>query len=389
MTKRKRYSAEFKAKVALEAIREELTTAELAKKYDIHPTMISGWKRTAIKNMAQAFSGQSTAEPTISTAEVEKLHAKIGQLVVERDFLSGSLQSRPRHWRQKAVKKDHPDLSLRRQCSLLSLARSTLYYQPRGESAENLKFMEIIDQQFLETPWYGSRQMARHMQREGHRCGRHRVRRLMKLMRLVPIYQEPKTSKKHPEHKIYPYLLRDLPITNQVWCADISYIPMRRGFLYLVAIMDWHSRKVLSWRLSNSMDAGFCVEALKEALAGYGTPEIFNTDQGSQFTSTDFTDVLRDAKIKISMDGRGRWIRSHRLQANDCRATDNRMIERLWRSLKYECVYLNAFETGSEARDGIRDWISYYNERRPHSSHGIMTPDEAYDRRSPDLKVAA
>ena len=289
------------------------------------------------------------------------------------------------------MKKDHPDLSLRRQCSLLSLARSTLYYQPRGESAENLKFMEIIDQQFLETPWYGSRQMARHMQREGHRCGRHRVRRLMKLMRLVPIYQEPKTSKKHPEHKIYPYLLSDLPITrtNQVWCADISYIPMRRGFLYLVAIMDWHSRKVLSWRLSNSMDAGFCVEALKEALAGYGTPEIFNTDQGSQFTSTDFTDVLRDAKIKISMDGRGRWIRSHRLQANDCRATDNRMIERLWRSLKYECVYLNAFETGSEARDGIRDWISYYNERRPHSSHGIMTPDEAYDRRSPDLKVAA
>ena len=190
--------------------------------------------------------------------------------------------------------------------------------------------------------------------------------------------QEPKTSRKHPEHKIYPYLLKDLPITrpNQVWCADISYIPMRRGFLYLVAIMDWHSRKVLSWRLSNSMDAGFCVEALKDALARYGTPEIFNTHQGSQFTSTDFTDVSRDAKVKISMDGWGRWI-------------DNRMIERLWRSLKYECIYLNAFETGSEARNGIGNWITYYNERRPHSSHGIMTPDEAYDRRSPDLKVAA
>lgn len=276
------------------------------------------------------------------------------------------------------MKKDHPDLSVRRQCSLLSLARSTLYYQPRGESAENLAFMEIIDRQFLDTPWYGSRQMARHMQRQGHKCGRHRVRRLMKLMRLVPIFQEPRTSKKHPEHKIYPYLLKDLPITrpNQVWCADISYIPMRRGFLYLVAIMDWHSRKVLSWRLSNSMDAGFCVEALKEALAGYGTPEIFNTDQGSQFTSTDFTDVLRAAKVKISMDGRGRWI-------------DNRMIERLWRSLKYECVYLNAFETGSEARDGIGSWITYYNERRPHSSHGIMTPDEAYDRQNPGTKLAA
>lgn len=276
------------------------------------------------------------------------------------------------------MKPDHPELSVRRQCTLLSLARSTLYYQPRGESAENLKFMEIIDRQFLQTPWYGSRQMARHMQREGHKCGRHRVRRLMKLMRLVPIYQEPKTSKKHSAHKIYPYLLKDLAITrsNQVWCTDITYIKMKRGFLYLVAIMDWHSRKVLSWRLSNTMDAGFCIEALKEALATYGPPEIFNSDQGSQFTSSDFTDVLHEAKVKISMDGRGRWI-------------DNRMIERLWRSLKYECVYLNAFETGSEAREGIGDWITYYNERRPHSSHGIMTPDEAYDKQSPNLKAAA
>nr|WP_134079670.1 IS3 family transposase [Rhodovulum visakhapatnamense] len=378
MTKRKRYSAEFKAKVALEAIREELTTAELAKKYDIHPTMISGWKRTAIDNMASAFGAQAASEPLISPAEVEKLHAKIGQLVIERDFLSEGLQSHPRHWRQKAVKKDHPGLSVRRQCSLLSLARSSLYYQPRGESAENLAFMAIIDRQFLETPWYGSRQMARHMQREGHKCGRHRVRRLMRLMRLVPIYQEPKTSRKHPDHKIYPYLLNDLSITrpNQVWCTDISYIPMRRGFLYLVAVMDWHSRKVLSWRLSNSMDAGFCVEALKEALAKYGAPEIFNSDQGSQFTSTDFTGVLLDAKVRISMDGRGRWI-------------DNRMIERLWRSLKYECVYLNAFETGSETRKGIGAWISYYNERRPHSSHGLLTPDEAYGSRTPNLKIAA
>ncbi|WP_229724249.1 IS3 family transposase [Cribrihabitans marinus] len=378
MTKRKRCSAEFKAKVALEAIREELTSAELAKKYGVHPTMISGWKRTAIENMASTFGGGASAEPAISEKDVEKLHAKIGQLVVERDFLSEGLQSHPRHWRQKAVKQDHPDLSVRRQCSLLSLARSSLYYHPRGESPENLAFMKIIDRQFLETPWYGSRQMARHMQRKGHRCGRHRVRRLMRLMRLVPIYQEPKTSKKHPEHKIYPYLLKGLVITrpNQVWCTDISYIPMRRGFLYLVAVMDWHSRKVLSWRLSNSMDAGFCIEALKEALARYGPPEIFNSDQGSQFTRTDFTDVLHDAKVKISMDGRGRWI-------------DNRMIERFWRSLKYECVYLNAFETGSEAREGIGAWITYYNEKRPHSSHGLLTPSEAYDSRTQNLKTAA
>jgi len=224
----------------------------------------------------------------------------------------------------------------------LQLSRSRLYDQPVGESAENLRFMEIIDKQFLETPWYGSCQMARYMKRNGRRCGRHRIRRLMQLMRLVPIYQEPTTSKKHPQHKIWPYLLRNMVIDrpNQVRCADITSIPMRRGFLYLVAIMDWYSRKVLAWRLSNSMDADFCVEALKEATAKHGTPEIFNSDQGSQFTSGAWIDVLTDAKIKISMDGTGAW-------------RDNRMIERLRRSLKYECVYLNAFEIGSKCGLGL------------------------------------
>jgi len=275
------------------------------------------------------------------------------------------------------VSKGHK-LSVRRQCALLTLTRSTLYYQPRGESADNLRFMKIIDKQFLETPWYGSRQMARYMKRNNHTCGRHRVRRLMRLMRLVPIYQEPNTSKKHPQHKIWPYLLRNIVIgrPNQVWCADITYIPMQRGFLYLVAIMDWHSRKVLAWRLSNSMDTAFCVEALKEALAKHGTPEIFNTDQGSQFTSGDWIDVLTEAKIEISMDGKGRWI-------------DNRMIERLWRSLKYECVYLHAFETGSQAKAGIGKWLAYYNAERPHSTHGILTPDEAYVSKTEPMRLAA
>ena len=269
-------------------------------------------------------------------------------------------------------------LSVRRQCKLLLLVRSGLYYSPKGESAANLRFMEIIDKQFLDTPWYGSRQMARHMQRQGHKCGRHRVRRLMRLMRLVPIYQAPNTSKKYPQHKVYPYLLRGLKIDNpnQVWCTDITYIPMRRGFLYLVAIMDWATRKVLAWRLSNTMEVGFCIEALKEALTKYGAPEIFNTDQGSQFTSTEFTQVLKDADVKISMDGRGRWI-------------DNRMIERLWRSLKYECVYLRAFETGSEAKREIGKWLAYYNTERPHSTHGILTPSEAYDRKIEPARLAA
>ncbi len=276
------------------------------------------------------------------------------------------------------IERNHPKISVRRQCQMLSLARSGLYYQPKGESSENLRLMENIDKQFLETPWYGSRQMARYMKRQGHKYGRHRVRRLMRLMRLVPIYQEPNTSKKHPQHKIYPYLLRKLPITrpNQVWCVDITYIPMRRGFLYLVAIMDWYSRKVLSWRLSNSMEADFCVEALKEAIAKYGKPEIMNSDQGSQFTGFEWTQALRDAEVKISMDGKGRWI-------------DNRMIERLWRSLKYECVYLNAFETGSEMRVGIGKWLAYYNTERPHSTHGILTPDEAYETKLNTQKLAA
>lgn len=275
------------------------------------------------------------------------------------------------------VSKDHK-LSVRRQCALLTLTRSNLYYQPKGESTENLRFMAIIDRQFLETPWYGSRQMARFMQRQGHSCGRHRVRRLMRLMRLVPIYQEPNTSKKHPQHKIWPYLLRNMVIDrpNQVWCADITYIPMRRGFLYLVAIMDWYSRKVLAWRLSNTLEADFCVDALKEALAKHGKPEIFNTDQGSQFTSASWIDTLSEATVKISMDGKGRWI-------------DNRMIERLWRSLKYECIYLHAFERGSEAKAGIGKWLTYYNAERPHSTHGILTPDEVHASKTEPVRMAA
>jgi putative transposase len=235
------------------------------------------------------------------------------------------------------------------------------------ENGATLALMALIDQVFMDCPWYGSRQMARHLQRMGHAVGRRRVRRLMAKMGLAAIYQRPRTSDPHPEHRIYPYLLRDLAITrpNQVWCADVTYLPMRRGFLYLVAIMDWATRKVLAWRISNTMDAGFCVEALQDAMARYGKPEIFNTDQGSQFTSYAFTSVLRAADVRISMDGRGRWM-------------DNVFIERLWRSVKYECVYLHAFETGSELRAGLARWFTYYNHHRPHSALAGRTPAEAY-----------
>lgn len=262
---------------------------------------------------------------------------------------------------------DDKKFSIVKQCDLLSISRSSIYYTPTGESALNLKLMELIDKQFLATPWYGSRQMARYLRREGYNIGRKRIRRLMRKMGLYAIYQEPQTTIANPEHKSYPYLLRNLEITrpNQVWCTDITYIRMGKGFMYLVAVMDWHSRKVLSWRLSNTMDTDFCIAALEEAIELYGTPEIFNTDQGSQFTSLSFTEVLKQNNIRISMDGKGRWM-------------DNVFIERLWRSLKYECVYLHAFESGSDAKRRIGNWIVYYNTQRPHSTFGDKTPFEVY-----------
>jgi putative transposase len=287
------------------------------------------------------------------------------------------------------VEASHPDLSIVRQCALLQISRSSHYHRPVGECEPTLALMRLIDEAFLDFPYYGSRQMMRHLHRLGHRVGRNRVVRLMRKMGLRAIYQKPNTSAPHPEHRVYPYLLRDLVISrpNQVWCSDITYLPMRRGFLYLVAIMDWHSRRVLSWRLSNTMDVTFCTEALEEAFARHGKPEIFNTDQGSQFTSLSFTQMLTDAGVRISMDGRGRWM-------------DNLFIERLWRSLKYECVYLHAFETGLALHAGLLRWIGHYNERRPHSSLAGRTPNEVYDvgstpssghapARASNLKVAA
>jgi len=269
--------------------------------------------------------------------------------------------------RKALISMEKERLSVVRQCELVDLSRSAHYYRAIGESECNLKLMRQIDRQYLKTPWYGSRQMRRHLRRDGWAVGRTRIRRLMRLMGLQAIYQRPRTSIPNTQHRIYPYLLRDLIIDrpNQVWCADITYIPMRRGFLYLVAVMDWHSRAVLSWRLSNTMDSGFCVEALEEALSRFGRPEIFNTDQGSQFTSEEFTEVLIRSGVRISMDGKGRWM-------------DNVFIERLWRSLKYECVYLREFETSHDARKEIGVWFDYYNTARPHSSLLDKTPMEAY-----------
>ena len=274
--------------------------------------------------------------------------------------------------RKATITRGHPDLSLSRQCRLLSISRSSFYYAPKGESSENLALMRRIDELFLKYPFYGSRQMARQLWREAIAVGRHRVRRLMRLMGLQAIYQAPRTSDPHPAHRVYPYLLRGLAIErpDQVWCADITYIPVQRGFFYLVAVMDWATRHVLAWRLSNTMDASFCVAALNEALARYATPEIFNTDQGSQFTSFDFTATLKDAGVTISMDGRGRCM-------------DNIFIERLWRSLKYEAVYLHELTDGFVAQRVIGAWIDFYNTERPHSALAGQTPAEVHGATRP------
>ena len=269
--------------------------------------------------------------------------------------------------RRALVDTYHPKLSKSRQCRLLCISRGGLYYTPKGDSQFNLQLMREIDEQYLKTPWYGARQMVRHLKRTGHKVGRKRIRRLMRKMGLRAIAPGPETSRRNKAHKIYPYLLRDLKVTraNQVWCADVTYVPLAHGFAYLVAIMDWHTRHVLAWRLSTTQDTDFCLEALEDAMERYGKPEIFNTDQGSQFTSKDWTDVLTEAGIRISMDGKGQWI-------------DNVFIERLWRSLKYECVYLNAFDSVRDAAVGIDYWMRYYNTERPHSSLGDRTPEEAY-----------
>jgi len=259
------------------------------------------------------------------------------------------------------------NLSLSRQCKILKISRSSLYYMPVGFNPETLELMRQIDRVFTQYPFFGSRQIAAYLPRKGYHAGRHRIRRLMKVMGLEAIYKRPNTSKKHPENRIYPHLLRNMQITrpNQVWCADISYIPVKRGFLYLVAIMDWATRKVLSWRLSNTMDASFCKEALDEAIAKYGPPEIMNTDQGSQFTGAAWITTLTEAGVRISMDGRGRYL-------------DNIFIERLWRSLKHEAVYLHELTDGFVAERVIREWITFYNTDRPHTALEKRTPDEAY-----------
>lgn len=278
--------------------------------------------------------------------------------------------------RRQMIEPEHPSLSVVRQCELVSISRSPFYCPPMGETAEKLALMRLIGAQFLETPWHGLRQMARHLRRDGRGVGRKRVRRLMAKMGLAPIYQRPRTTVPKPEHRLWPYLLRDMAVdrAHQAWCADLTCIPMRRGFLRLVAVMDWATGKVLPWRVSNTMDAEFCVDAWQEALARFGRPEMFNSDPakprgGLRGAANYLVGVHRRAAAggRAHLHGRpGRWM-------------GNVLVERLRRSLRYGCICLHAFETGSELRAGLLRWISCYNARRPHSTLAGRTPDEAYE----------
>ena len=273
-----------------------------------------------------------------------------------------------RSQRLALVKHGDPALPIVAQCRLLRIARSTLYYCPVPVSVDDLAVMRRMDELHLAWPFYGSRRMAAVLGREGWQVNRKRAKRLMRVLAIEAIYQKPNTSKGHLDHKVYPYLLRGLIIDrpNQVWCADITYIPMAKGFVYLVAVMDWFSRRVLSWRLSITMATDFCVEALAAAMERYGQPEIFNTDQGVQFTSTAFVDEVADRGVRISMDGKGRYL-------------DNIFIERLWRSLKYEEVYLKAYNSVAEARRSLDAWLVFYNDERPHQSLDYQTPREVFE----------
>ena len=258
-------------------------------------------------------------------------------------------------------------MSIKRQCELLGVSRSSYYYQPRAMSDEEQSMLRFLDEQYLKTPFYGTRRMTVYLRAQGFNVNRKRVRRLMHQLGLSTVYPKPKLSKSVPEHQKYPYLLRNVPIThaNQVWSTDITYLPVFKGHYYLIALMDWYSRKVLSWRISNTLDVTFCLDALKEAMEVYGTPEIFNSDQGSQFTSARFTECLKEAGVRISMDGRGRCY-------------DNIFIERLWRSVKYELIYIKEFKNGKELIKEVKDWFNWYNHARPHQSLDYQVPEQLY-----------
>ena len=368
MSKRSRrtHSPAFKAKVALAAIKGEKTLAELAQQFDVHPNQITNWRGQLLEGAAGVFGSDSHAEPAEPAIDLKTLHAKTGELGLVNDCVRGAQQDGTVADRKTMTDWTHARPVVR-QARELGISRGSVYYLPRPTSAADLAIMRRLDELHMDFPFAGSRMLRDLLAADGVKVGRLHVSTLMKKMAIEAIYRRPITLKPAPGHKVYPYLLRKLAVTrpNQVWATDITYIPMARGFVYLIAIVDWFSRRVLAWRLSITLETDFWIEALEEALARFGSPEIFNTDQGSQFTSMAFTSVLHRENVAISMDGRGAW-------------RDNVFVERLWRSVKYEEVYLRAYGSVSEARASIGRYLTFYNGRRPHSSLDRKTPDHVY-----------
>lgn len=375
MTRRKRrnHSPEFKAKVAIAALKGDKTLAELAQQFDVHPNQITDWKTQLLERSSVVFGEKPAKE---FGPDIQTMQAKIGQLTLGNDFRKGANQGGHAE-RKKMIDHNH-DLPVVRQCKILELARSTAYYTPKPTSSEDLALMRRMDELHLEFPFAGSRMLRDLLRNKGQPVGRKGIRRLMKQMGIEALNRKPNTSRRHAAHPIYPYPLRNLSIErpNHVWATDITYIPMHRGFAYLVAIVDWYSRRVLAWRLSNTLTTDFCIEALQEAIMRYGAPAIFNTDQGSQFTSSEFTGVLKENDVRISMDGKGCW-------------RDNVFVERLWRTIKYDEVYLKAYESVSHAKASLGQFITFYNSRRPHQAFAGKTPDMIYFAGLPTENLAA
>lgn len=380
-TKRKSYSADFKAKLVLEVLEGSKTINEIASSYEIIPKNLINWKQQFLENMSLAFDKSAVVKEYKDEIETlqksnDELAKKVGNLTIEKDFLEGKLVSLVSSKERKVLVDTKHNLSLNTQCRLLHISKSTLYYQHNKPFSSNgdLKLLDAINNIYSDFPSYGCRRMHSQLLRDGYSIGKKFVKKAMKYIGIEALYPKPKITTANKEHYKYPYLLKEfrdyagrvvIEKTNQVWSTDITYIKLEKGFVYLAVIIDWHSKKILAWKLSNTMDITLTTGVLKEALAFYPKPEIFNTDQGSQYTAKAHIDILKKHEIKISMDGVGR-------------ATDNICIERFWRTIKYEEIYLNEYKNIKELQKAIAKFMDSYNKKRLHSTLGYKTPNEIY-----------
>jgi len=389
-TKRKTYSAEFKAKVVLEVLEAELTLNQIASKYELLPANVKNWKKIFLDNMSLAFDKSTVVKEYKDKIEVlqnsnDSLAKKVGNLTVEKDFLVEKLRSLVSSKTRKTFTDTKHKLSLNKQCKLLHIAKSTLYYEPlkRFSTEWDIKFFNELNEIHSDFPYYGTRRLVTALENEGYWVGRKLIKSAMEYIGIRALYPKHQTTQAYKEHYKYKYLLKEfkndnnqviIDTPNKVWATDITYIKLEKGFVYLAAVIDWNTKKILSWKLSNTMDIKLTTDVLNNALALYPKPEIFNTDQGSQYTAQAHVNILKEHDIKISMDGKGRSI-------------DNICIERFWRTIKYEEIYLNDYKSMSELRYSIDNYITKYNSRRLHSTIGNKTPNEVYDKAINSLEL--